>query len=320
MPPKPNNSFSGQPGPHLALFASIAALLLIGSMAKTGHAVVVLKKGSPKPIMGYLVRHDDRGVTVRENLPDGKYRDEVIARDQIDELLITVSPERLAALDPKEPRLYREYAEELAEKHRDPEARDAAIRLYHITAALGDAQLRRGALLGLIALARSPAEERKFRAAAYLYDADHDPKLLASPADVKLDRASAVKEPLAELLITLRLARQGKGAQAKAGLERPGVRAQLEAMSGVLTTDEFQKACAAKQLNSEQLAAILKAEVAIERAVSDTAADVSLIQPTTWTSAMKAGGLSPLPSLALESLTEFDPRACVFRDGKWEAP
>jgi hypothetical protein len=270
--------------------------------------------------MGYLLRSDERSVTVRENLPDGKYRDEVVTRDQIDELLITVSPERLAELDPEEPRLYREYAEELAEKHRDPEARDAAIRLYHITATLGDARLRRGALLGLIALARTPTEERKFRAAAYLYDPDHDSALLASPADVKLDRSSAVKEPLAELLITLRLARQGKGAQARAGLERPGVRAQLEAMSGVLTIDEFLAACAAKQLSNDQLSAILKAEVAIERAVGDTAADVSPLQPTTWTSAVKAGGLSPLPSLALESLTEFDPRACVYRDGKWERP
>ena len=34
----------------------------------------------------------------------------------------------------------------------------------------------------------------------------------------------------------------------------------------------------------------------------------------------RIGGLAPLPSLDLETLTEFDPRKCVFRDGKWTEP
>ena len=94
------------------------------------------------------------------------------------ELMITVLPERLAELDPARPQSYLEYAEELAEKRRDPEARDAAMRLFAIAAARGESKVRHSALLGLIELARSPQEERRFRAAAYLHDPAHDLSLL----------------------------------------------------------------------------------------------------------------------------------------------
>src|SRR5206468_9849498 len=94
--------------------------------------------------------------------------------------IITVSPERLAALDPSKPQDYREYAEELAEKQRDPEARDTAIRLYAIAAARGDDNLRHSALLGLIALARNPDEERLFRAAGYRFDSGHELTILTA--------------------------------------------------------------------------------------------------------------------------------------------
>src|SRR3954471_3863730 len=115
-------------------------------------AVVVLPKGSNTPVIGFLVRRDERVVVVRQPLPDGKSQEHRFSPAQIDELIITVSAERLAALDPAKPEVYFEYAEELAEKQRDPEAREAAIRLYAISAGRGDERLRHSALLGLIAL------------------------------------------------------------------------------------------------------------------------------------------------------------------------
>ena len=129
---------------------------------QTAEAVVVLPKGSDRPVMGYLVRQDERNVVVRQEQAGGKSRETVFARSEIEELIVTVSPDRLAELDPARPELYREYAEELAEKQRDPEARDAAIRLYAIAAVRGDEKLRHSALLGLVSLARSPEEERLF--------------------------------------------------------------------------------------------------------------------------------------------------------------
>lgn len=302
------------------------SLLLISALLvpATASAIVVLPKGSTRPVMGYLIRQDDKTIVIREILPGGKPREQTIQRDQIDELLVTVSPERLAELDPARPQLYREYAEELAEKHRDPEARDMALRLYAIAAVLGDGTLRRGSLLGLAALARSPQEERKFRAAAYLYDPEHDLAALAGVGEAKLINAPTSTDQVAEVLSALRLVRQGKGSQAKVIAQKPAVHEQLEGLAKIITAEELLAACTAKSLTDEQLYKLLQAEIALERSLGDSTAgsgvdDVTL-QRTSWAAVVKSRGLAPLPSLSLESLTEFDPRACVFRDGKWVAP
>src|SRR4051794_1038591 len=114
-----------------------AIALALGLCVQTAEAVVVLPKGSDRPVMGYRVGQDERNAGVRQEQPGGKSRETLFARSDIEELIITVSPDRLAELDPARPEMYREYAEELAEKQRDPEARDAAIRLYAIAAVRG---------------------------------------------------------------------------------------------------------------------------------------------------------------------------------------
>jgi hypothetical protein len=298
----------------------IAALLL----PATARAIVVLPKGSTKPVLGYLVREDDRTVVVREELPDGKTREQSFPKADIDELIVTVSPERLAELDPAQPQLYREYAEELAEKHRDPEARDMALRLYHIAAVLGDGQLRRGSLLGLAALARSPAEERRFRAAAYLYDPEHNASLMIGEGDAKLGGSPAIAEPLKELLTAVRMARQDRGSQARAIIERPPNRAALAGLAKIITYDELLAACTARLQSDEQLYKLLQAEAALEQSLGERGSSATgselVPQPTSWTAAVKSNGLAPLLSLELDTLTEFDPRACLYRDGKWTRP
>jgi hypothetical protein len=307
------------PKPAVTLAAALL-LALVGHRA--AHAVVVLKKGETKPVMGYLVRHDEHGVVLREPQPGGTSRELTFAAADIDELILTVSPERLAELDPARPELYREYAEELAEKQRDPEARDMAIRLYHLAAVHGSGSLRRGSLLGLVALARSPQEERRFRAAAWLYDPQHDPSLLASPAGIQLTRTTTVREPLAELLTALRLCRQGKGPGARSIVDRPAVRAELDSLANAITAEEFLAACSAKDLSDAQLLKLLRAEVAIDRILGNAAAvpaEEMAARPASWSSAVRAAGLAPVASISLASLTEFNPQASIFRNGKWIA-
>ena len=198
-----------------------------------------------------------------------------------------------------------------------------ALRLYHMAAVLGEGTLRRGSLLGLAALARSPLEERKFRAAAYLYDPEHDAAALAGSGEPRLPRTPASNEQRTELLSALRLVRQGKGPQAKAIVEQPTVREQLDGLAKVITVQELLAACTAKSLTDEQLYKLLQAELALERSLGDGAAGGAgelAVPQTSWTAAVKSRGLAPLPSLSLETLTEYDPRACLFRDGKWVRP
>jgi hypothetical protein len=300
-------------------FAAIALALL--ALPAQARAVFVLRKGATTPILGFLVREDATAITIREPQRDGGYREHTIRRDEIEELIVTVSPERLAKLDPARPREYREYAEELAEKQRDPEARAAAIRLFHMAAWLDEGPLRKSSLLGMIALARSPDERHKFQAAAYLYDAEHDRSLLA--AEAPLARAAPAREPLADLAQGLKALRQGMMGEARTIFERPTSRDALAPLSETVTHAELLAACSAKQLSSQQLRKVVAAELALIRALAIASAESpaeTAARQATWSQAARTGGLRPLPTLDLATLTEFDPRACVFRGGVWVVP
>jgi hypothetical protein len=298
------------------------AILAVSALCCTDRAaaVFVLKKGAAKPLLGYLVRQDAATVIVREPLQEGGFSEQAIPREDIEELIITVEPERLETLDPKEPGRYREYAEELIEKQRDPEAREAALRLLHIAAWHSDGSLRKSALLGMVSLARTPEEQRRFRAAAYLHDPEHDRSLLAEVGELPTVRGTAQREPLTDLLAAVRALRQGMVGEARSIFERPVSKDGLESLTSFVTRDELIAACGARQLSSDQLRKVLLAEVALSRALNERAAESaekSALSQTSWSQAVQTGGLAPLPSIDLLSLTEFDPRECLFRGGKW---
>jgi hypothetical protein len=292
---------------HFLLFC-IAALLGTGSYS-SALAVTIFERGKAEPTRGRLVRQSPTFVTIAEVLADGAQRERTIPRDQIEDLIDPISVERLEELSPDKPQAYRNYAEELAEKRVDPDAQAAAIRLYLMAAWLDPDNLAKSSLLGMTALARSPDEERKFRAMAYLYDPDHDRRLL---------RATARRTPPAEpseardgLLRALKLRRQGNRRGALLNLGRPGVQEELQKHSEILTRDEFLQV----GLSDSLLRKIVAVELALESGET-TGGDPS----PAWSQIVGSAGAVPVPSLRLETLTEFDPRLCVYRDGKWVAP
>ena len=296
----------------------LLAWLLIGLSTTTASAVVVLRKGGAPEVLGTLVSQDERRVIVREHLPDGKHRDTAIPRSEIDEILVTVSPERLSALRRDKPREYAAYAEELAEKRRDPEAREAALRLYHIAAWIDPPELGKSSLLGMIDLARNSSEETRFRALAYLLDPEHDRRLLKNPQAVKVD-AGGTAASRDQLLSALRLLRQGKITAARNVLQVPAVRAQLDQYKEVLTYQDIVNLRAGDALSPTLLRKVLLLETALayrwaEELGPQKEAGVS------WQQSLARDGNAPLPVLSLETATEFNPRLCQFKDGKWVEP
>src|SRR5690349_18452025 len=139
----------------------VMTFLAVLWFVRPASAVVVYKKGTSKPVAGHLVRQNGNEVVVRDESSSG-LKEIVIPRSEIDDFIETVSAERLAALTPSRPQEYREYAEELAEKKLDPEARQTAVRLFQIAAWLDPAKTGRGALLGLVSVARPGEEEARF--------------------------------------------------------------------------------------------------------------------------------------------------------------
>lgn len=285
--------------------------------AQPAFAIVIYKKGSNKPIAGPLVRQNGNEVVVREESATG-VRDVIVPRSEIEDLIETVSPERLAELDPSRPQEYREYAEELAEKKLDPEARQMAVRLFQIAAWLDPAKTGHGALLGLVAIARPGEEESRYRAAAYLFDPRHNKALLGQ--DVAPAKTAKETDPAQALLEALRQLRRGHDQQARTALAAPGVSEVLAAYPAILTREEFLLACAARDLSDEQLRKVLELELTLDsrlRGGADKPAETTL---ASWNDAIRTGNLSPIPALQFDKLTGFDPRECVFRQGKWQRP
>jgi hypothetical protein len=299
------------------VISAIAMIVLQQSLS----AAVVLRKGATEPVMGYLVRSDDTTVVLREPQPKGPPREHTFRRDEIDELLITVSPERLASLDPADPKLYREYAEELAEKRRDPEASDAARRLFAIAAFHASGAERKSALLGLAALAQGEAEDRRLRAAAYLHDPAHPKSLLAPAAETKLAETKAEPAALSAVLAALRSLRNGRPSEAKAALASPVARQPLAALESIVTPAELAAACKENMLSDASLRKVLLAELALQRALGEaTVKAAPASAPAPWSEALRSAGSALLPSLDIDRLTEFDPRESVFNGGKWARP
>lgn len=298
MPRKPN-------AVGLMLLAIVAAT----APSRAARAVVVLKKGSETPLMGHLIRSDERAVVIRQELADDQTRDVIIPRSEIDEVLETVSPERLAQLKPSQPAAYFEYAEELAEKRRDPEARDAARRLLAITASRGDAAIRHSSLLLLADLARTDFERRRVEALLYLNDPRHDTALLRSAT-----AASPASDPAAhaELLSAIRLIRQGQAAAAKSLLDKKSVQEELARANLPIKLADLTSLAGERALKGGQLATVLRAELALQpqRTPSSQLARWSR-SPSTF---------EPLPPLSLDTVTEFDPHECLYKDGKWQRP
>lgn len=213
--------------------------------ASPAAAVIIYVKEQALPIRGYFVREDDQAVTLLELRADGSTTERSIPRSQIEDLIRSVSEQRLSELDPSKPDAYREYAEELAEKRKDPDAQQTSIRLFQIAAVLDPERLGRSCLLGMIPLARSADEQRRFRAMAYLLDPAHDSSLLQSVAQPSATAStSTLDEKQAEFLLkSLRMLRQGKRKEALAHARRSKLEERLHLLTEAISYAEFEKAC-----------------------------------------------------------------------------
>lgn len=299
------------------LIACAASLIALEATLDATFAAGVIVKDSPEPVFGYLLKNDGERVVLREVLPGGATREREFSRAEIDELLVTVDVARLERLRPEAPREYLEYAEDLAEKRRDPEARDMALRLYLIAAWLAPEELGRGALLGMTTLARSAEERRAFRALAFALDADRDATLLREAGEVGTRPPTKNATAPDGLLEAIRHLRRGARAQAKRMAERKEVRGEFGRLHGVLSYDDFLAACLDPTPPLETWRALLQAELKLLPASADAAGGEPVKTKSTSWDPRTLVGAPALPTLSIEKITEFDPRSCVYVGGKW---
>ncbi|MBI2480501.1 MAG: hypothetical protein HYV60_18300 [Planctomycetia bacterium] len=298
-------------------FLTAILFLVIGSFSVPCWAVIVFQKNQAEPIRGFLIREDGVQIEVHEPLPGGDVRKHIVPRVSIDDMIRAVEPERLAALNPEAPEGYRSYAEDLAGKTEDPEARVMAIRLYLIAAYLEPGKLGRGCLLGMAGLARTPSEERAFRAMAFSLDPDHDPSLLKTPKATAAEFTGLKDEDRHALRTALQLLRSGKLVEARRHFQRPPVQAAATYYDHALSKSDYQEANGAAGRLSPHL---LRKFLTLEIALSTTSPTESIDEApafTPWSQLVARDDTQPVQPQTLTTLTEFDPRQSIYREGKW---
>lgn len=303
----------------------VVALGLTAWGASDARAVLVFEKGQKEPARGYLIRETAAVVVIDEVLGDGTVKRREISKATIDEVLNLVATDRLQALRPAAPQDYRDYAEELAAKKRDPDAQSTAIRLYLIAAHLDPVGLGPSALRGMTALARNAAEEQRIRAMTYLLDPAHDPNVL-KPVSATPATAVAIAES-DEIVTAIRLLRRGNKPAALKMASHPGVKLAFRRVSEILSYSDFVVACGpgrdGGQVSAPLLRKLLLAELALTPAADSTAAreppapaDASASK-SVWSDALSDNRTQPVPTLTLRTLTEFDPTKSLYHDGVW---
>jgi len=286
--------------------------------------VIVMESGMR--IGGYLVKDDGTTVTIRRKRADGTETEDKFERAKVT-IIQSVKAERLEELKPEAPRAYRDYAEELAAKKDDPEARDVAIRLFLIAASLDPDGLGRSCLLAAAPLARDVQEERRFKALAYLLDPKHDKdSLKETPRAVPADFMKGSE--WMKFVAALRAYRKGHYDEASKRANEPGVALCFSDVPGFISHKEFLARCTTPadpkgppDSGTDFIRQIVRIELQYEEATQPLTADPKAGNVGgPWQAAANPGGrVAPSP-LVLEALTEFDPRDSVFRAGKWQRP
>ncbi len=346
---------------HKILFSACVSLLLAGDVL----GVTVFLKTRSEPLRGFYVGESEETITVGVPQQDGSVIQRHILLSQVEDVLHSIDRERLALLKPDQPDAYREYAEELAEKRVDPEARQMAIRLFLIAAYHDQERLGESCLLGMVALARSPEEERRFRAMVYLLDPQHDRrKLVTQPTSATKtggnDGTPAESNAGARRYFAkaLQYARAGDRRTALGVARKSGVQQEFDRYRQLISFAEFEKVCLTARkctvcengkipcptckgngqgcrqcfgngvfictecdgnylrpgLPKGLLRQVLATELAL---LSSTPTQGETANAKSWSQTVLTKSTQPVVPLRLETITEFDPRAAVYRDGKW---
>lgn len=313
--------FRIQIGSVLAISLTLLMSFILNGWFSVACGTVIYLIDRDEPLVGYLLESTDDTVVLRQRNVNGSFKRVTIKRSEIARLLNPIDEKRLSQLSLDQLAAYRDYAEELSAKAIDPEATELAIRLYLIVAHHGEEALQQQALRALIALARSPQEERELRMIAYQSDPSRNRFLLATPKTTRVNPGELTAESREALLRAIERLRQGERREAKRRIGNESARQALESFAATLTVSAFEQACEQETLSSEMLYTLLSIELALlnpsrgRLATSDGGTRSELSSATWGESVLRE--TAPVRIRGLMDVTEFDPRECYYDNGRW---
>lgn len=290
------------------------ALALSLTAASFARGAAVFLVGEDEPVYGYLISADASTVVLDVPQADGRRARTTFLRDRVEDLVVTVDPERLAGLSPDDPLGYLQYAEELSIKKQDPEARDAARRLFLIAGSLAPKVHGRQAALGLANVAAGVDESRKARTLASLIDPsgpDAEPVVAKTPAPtVEVGRARV-------LIAGIQAYRRGEVATARRAFDDPETVRLLASLDPPVPMDLLKTSLTEREFRPDY--EVLAALVPLERSlrVEGTLAGSG---KSASDDPFSAENRLPVAWPTWKNVTDFDPAETLFRDGKWQRP
>lgn len=295
-----------------ATFCCVVTLSLSAVSAARGAAVFLM--GQDEPVYGYLVSADASTVVLDVPQADGKLARTSYLRDRVEDLVITVDPERLSGLSPDDPLGYLQYAEELSIKKQDPEARDAARRMFLIAGSLAPQAHGRQAALGLANVAAGADEARRARTLASLIDPsgpDAAP-VVTTPAARRIDAGRA-----RVLISGIQAYRRGEVATARRAFDEADNARILASLDPPVPVDRARESLAEREFRPDY--EVLAALVPLERSLR-LEGTLAGSRASAEVDSFSAENRLPVAWPTWSNVTEFDPAETVFRDGKWQRP
>ena len=296
----------------IALAVCLAFLSVLDS--RPAHAAAIYLKNEDRPVLGFITSKTVTHVTIQYWENDER-KERVIPVSEIEEVVLTVSPEKLAALDTARLAEYRDYAEELAVKRIDPEARETAIRLFLIAAHFGEPVLRQSALRGLVPLSRNPIEKRRFLALAYRYGAIDS--LGASQSEPSSKSSGQLTDEQRKALVNaIRMARAGNLRRARMIAEDANLEKVFADHGLGISHQELLAALQGEEVSTENLIRLLVLELTISEP-GGLPEEVRQQDADFWGDLVTRGKTEPVATLDIASITEFNPVDCFYSAGNW---
>lgn len=295
------------------------AFVGLAGWSTCGWAVLIYVRGSERPVGGFVMRNEPDVIVLRIRGAGGAWQEKSFRKQDLDDIVETVSKDRLGRLRAGSPEDYRDYAEELSAKRVDPEAHDMAIRLFVIAAYLEPVRLGQSSLLALVDLARNTTEARRFQALAFVNGFGNERRSIEIKVPSMPENESRAVERSSPLLLALRQLRRGDRDAARRNIERAVSRGELETLQTHLTADELFQICQENLISDASFRKVLALELQLMAGSIDSASSSSGAESISnlWSRQVAGGRDRRVAELSLEQATEFDPELCEFRDGKW---
>lgn len=286
------------------------------STGSTSADAIVLQ-GQAEPVIGRILTQTEQSIRIETQGPSGSSSVVEIPVEKILLVLPAEDPKVLEKLEPGRWADYRDVADDLAARKQDPDAITTAMRLLLIVAYHGEGQQREGALSSLIALARNPQEQRKLEAIAVRYGNRPAPATDAPRTLITTQGPSDAERN--ELLAAVRAIRRGEADDARRRLASSSLNAAYEKLGAPLPWSRLESYARNRPTSPNALSELASLEANLLGAFPTRSRNAPSEDREVWEQITR-GSLPAWHEVDWFDVLSFDPRDCLFREGKWRRP